>query len=471
MKFSIIKTLLIFCVLSLLITSAFAQEKISFGKDKCAYCTMIIQDKLHATIAVDNDGKTYKFDAIEGLINFLKERNEADFQKLLIADYSNDGELTDALSATYLKSKTIPSPMGVFLSGFERKDVAEKVQIEKGGELYDWKQIKARFKDSRFGALDNEDHKHHDHNRPDTYAPIGIMGDHLHQKGDFMMSFRYMSMSMKGNLQESNKIGTSKVHSSYMVAPQKMTMDMYMLGVMYSPSPKVTMMIMQNIAKKQMDLVTRMGMNFVTESVGMGDIKVSALYHLAKWKSASLHFNSALNIPVGNIQNVADTPMGEGMRLPYAMQLGSGTYDLSFGGTYRGQTPNVSWGVQEINTIRTGENSQGYRFGNTFELNTWSAFRASNNLSFSIRVNGKIEEHINGMDERLNPMMVTTANTKNYGSMKVRSYLGVNFSFNESSQLHNLKLGLEGGLPLYQKVNGTQMNEKELLNLGIRYSI
>jgi hypothetical protein len=67
--------------------------------------------------------------------------------------------------------------------------------------------------------------------------------------------------------------------------------------------------------------------------------------------------------------------------------------------------------------------------------------------------------------------MVTAAAIQNYGSRKIWRYIGVNFSFTESSQWHNLKLGIEGGLPLYQNVNGIQMNEKEFVNLGVRYSI
>lgn len=31
-------------------------------------------------------------------------------------------------------------------------------------------------------------------NRPDGHAPIGIMGDHYHKKGEWMLSYRMMTM-------------------------------------------------------------------------------------------------------------------------------------------------------------------------------------------------------------------------------------------------------------------------------------
>ncbi len=32
--------------------------------------------------------------------------------------------------------------------------------------------------------------------RPDGHAPISVMGDHYHKKGEFMLSYRYMPMWM-----------------------------------------------------------------------------------------------------------------------------------------------------------------------------------------------------------------------------------------------------------------------------------
>ena len=42
--------------------------------------------------------------------------------------------------------------------------------------------------------------------RPDSHAPIGVMGEHVHSKGEWMASYRYMRMNM-----EPNRIGTDDV--------------------------------------------------------------------------------------------------------------------------------------------------------------------------------------------------------------------------------------------------------------------
>ena len=34
--------------------------------------------------------------------------------------------------------------------------------------------------------------------RPDDHAPIGVMRDHIHKKGEIMTSYRFLYMKMKG---------------------------------------------------------------------------------------------------------------------------------------------------------------------------------------------------------------------------------------------------------------------------------
>ena len=39
---------------------------------------------------------------------------------------------------------------------------------------------------------------HHGAVRADGHAPIGVMGDHLHKRGEWMLSYRFMRMNMEG---------------------------------------------------------------------------------------------------------------------------------------------------------------------------------------------------------------------------------------------------------------------------------
>ena len=462
------KKILIIVTLLVMAGALYAQGLISIGKDACTYCNMFIKDPQFVAVAIDKEGNTQKFDAIECLVNYLKGKDENKFVELLVADCEKNGSLIDAKSAVYLKSKNIASPMGAYLSAYESKKAAEKVKKNKGGELFNWEELMQKFKDSRFGLLDHPTHHHH---RPDAYAPIGIMGDHLHHKGGFMVSARYMTMQMEGNLSGTDEVNDMTIFENYMVTPQHMRMDMLMVGIMYAPSDRLTFMLTQNFLRNQMDLTTRMGMNFSTESEGIGDMKIGAMYGLFSQSTHSLHLNGGVSLPTGSLKMEGDTPIGEGMRLPYPMQLGSGTVDLTFGGTYKGSAENFSWGAQPLTIIRTGENAEGYRWGNEYTVNTWVGYKLTDWMSMAGQVSARRQSQMSGFDEMLNPMMVTTADTKNTGFTKVYSQIALNFSFGESPILRDFKAGVSYGMPVYQKVEGIQMNEKASYTIGMRYSI
>lgn len=123
-------------------------EPINYGSDICEYCHMTIVDQQHAAEIVTKKGRTYKFDAIECMVNYLKTIDDATVQIYLITDYTQPGKLVDATSAIFLISRNIPSPMGAFLLGAINKEDAEKLQREHDGTLYTWDELIRYFKDT-----------------------------------------------------------------------------------------------------------------------------------------------------------------------------------------------------------------------------------------------------------------------------------------------------------------------------------
>lgn len=453
---------------------ATAQEKIEFGHDHCTFCSMVINDPHHDAQAVLEDGTLVLFGSLECLMNYTQSHKDQKFREFYFSDYASEGNYLKAKEATYLQSKAIPSPMGANLSAFGSKKMAQKASSRKEDKIYSWPELQEKFNNN----VGENPHAHHDHYRPDAHAPIGMMGDHLHHKGSLMISMRSMNMNMAGNKSGADKIDDDEVYNQYMVVPQKMSMTMYMLGVMYAPGSKLTLMLMQNYLAKDMDLTSKMMMNgmstykdFSTEANGIGDLKLSALIGLFTTHKSSLHLNTGISLPVGDIDQHDDTPMTENAKLPYSMQLGSGTFDFTTGATYKQTYSHFSWGSQFLATLRTGKNTGDYRFGNIYEINTWGAIKLIKELSVSLRVVGSIQEEITGADPELNPMMVPTANTVNYGGKKINSFGGFNLSLPQTSQLKNFRLGAEVGIPLYEDYNGIQMDEKLSYTLGLKYTI
>ena len=88
----------------------------------------------------------------------------------------------------------------------------------------------------------------------DSHGPITVMGDHMHRAGEWMASYRYMSMDMSGNTDGRNGLSDEEIATTVLnrfsniagqpgtlrVVPQNMEMDMHMFGFMYAPSNDIT---------------------------------------------------------------------------------------------------------------------------------------------------------------------------------------------------------------------------------------
>ena len=80
--------------------------------------------------------------------------------------------------------------------------------------------------------------------RPDSHAPIGVMQDHTHNKGEFMFTYRYMYMYMDQMRNGTHNLSINNVLKDFAVTPKNMTTQMHMFSTMYGLNDTVTLMAM-----------------------------------------------------------------------------------------------------------------------------------------------------------------------------------------------------------------------------------
>ncbi len=330
----------------------------------------------------------------------------------------------------------------------------------------------------------------HDH-RASGHAPIGVMGDHVHKKGEWMISYRLMRMGMEGSRDGERALsevdiattvpnrffGSPTQPPTLRVVPQRMTTDMHMVGAMFGLSDRVTLLAMAPYLTKNMDHVTFSGLSgvdvlgsFTTRTEGLGDITIGAL--IASAARPGLHWNVSISLPTASIDEsgMILTPANTRprVRLPYAMQLGSGTVDLKPGLTYRTRANRVSWGVQANATIRLGTNSEAYRLGNRADVTGWIAYDWSPDLSTSLRARLSHQQSIDGRDENI-AGPVQTADPDNYGGTIAALAIGTNYRFSRGP-LAGTRLAFEAALPSYQDLHGPQLETDWTLTAGWQYA-
>ena len=118
-------------------------QTIDYGNDGCHFCKMTIVDKIHGAELITDKGKLFKFDATECMVYYLFEYKGVELGSNLMTNYyESPTEFINVKEATFLISKNLPSPMGANLTAFKTKEGAEKVLLEKGGKLYNFKSLK-----------------------------------------------------------------------------------------------------------------------------------------------------------------------------------------------------------------------------------------------------------------------------------------------------------------------------------------
>jgi len=343
-------------------------------------------------------------------------------------------------------------------------------------------------------TLANDSH-HGGQIRADDHAPIGVMGDHMHKQGEWMASYRFMHMDMEGNRIGDREVSPEEIVTTVpnrffgqvpppigaaqnlRVVPTQMTMQMHMLGLMYAPSNSITLMGMLNIVEKEMDHITFLGLDgtnvkgtFTTRSEGIGDTTLGALIRVYEQGNTDIHLNAGISLPTGSIRErdnalrpVPNEPKVD-QRLPYSMQLGTGTYDLLPGITYMSRAGDLSWGAQYKARIHLGENDEDYTWGDKHTVTGWLAYQFAPWVSASFRGSYQTQQSIDGIDDEI-VAPIQTANPDFFGGDKLELYGGVNL-VGQSDWLRGHRLAIEAGAPVYQDLNGPQMETDWTLTVG-----
>jgi hypothetical protein len=321
--------------------------------------------------------------------------------------------------------------------------------------------------------------------RPDEHAPISVMGDHTHAKDGWMLSYRYMNMQMDGMRSGTDRISSSDVFASgYTVAPESMTMDMHMLGVMYAPTDKLTLALMANYIDIEMDhrIVSQMAANminggdttFTTQSSGLGDLKLNALYRFYLEDNRKAHFGLGLSLPTGSIDAKDTLPAMNGARnqqMPAPMQLGSGTFDLLPSLTFVQQFDTWSYGAQARGVLRLeDENANDYRLGHEFELVSWAGYNLTDWLGINSGLSYTHKGQLKGQQKDVGTMgpngrSVTTAFNENYGGERLDAIFGLNL-YLPKGMLKGHRIAADVRHPLWQDLNGLQLETDLVVTIG-----
>ena len=308
-------------------------------------------------------------------------------------------------------------------------------------------------------------HSHHSLNRVDTHAPAGLMGDHMHAKGEMMVEYKYMNMAMHGTQQGRTPISASAIfNNNFLMAPHSMHMEMHMIHYMWAPNDKMTLYVMPTVRVNTMNMKfldvpagseAPVLTNHRTHNHGFGDLPFGSLIKLHETKRDELILNIGFSAPTGDIDNRTMNMKGEMLvEFPYWMRLGKGSWAARPGLTYKRYAEKGSLGIQFQSDIVLGSNSEGYSASDDYRLNAWltRCLDAEKTLAGSFRVEADWRSNIRGQDGDL----MRIASPSNQPHFQGGDY--INFGYGIMKTVRGgSRLNFEIAHPIYQDLEGIQM--------------
>ena len=314
--------------------------------------------------------------------------------------------------------------------------------------------------------------------RSDAHAPIGVVGDHMHDEREWMASYRYMYMNMENLASGTDGVSKQDVfHRGFERVPIQMEMQMHMLGLMYAPSDRITLMAMAHYVVKEMDMVGPAGGGMHGHGMqgqmkhgagvhhhsteGWGDTVITGLIHLWKQGAYRVHAGLGIGLPTAGVEEKM-----AGIFQPYGMQLGHGVWDFRPSLTYLGSRDVWSWGGQASARVNLeDENDAGFAFGDQVGLTAWGARMVHPSASVSVRVSYDHQDAIEGVYNGPHSQAAPPHQPSNYGGDVVGVGAGLNLMGREGI-LRGHRLAVEYLVPVYQDVNGIQLERDYSVLLG-----
>lgn len=190
-----------------------------------------------------------------------------------------------------------------------------------------------------------------------------------------------------------------------------------------------------------------------SEASGLGDLRVLARYQVHSL-ARGFGFQFGLKLPTGRINQNFDAGPGDGQLLDRGLQLGSGTTDLLAGASYFSRlSTNLGAFASGLIDQPLAERAD-YLPSASVTLSTGLRLLNKTWLTPQLQVNTRLDARERGSE----------GDTDNSGGTFV--YLSPGLTAEIGEHLHAFAFYQ---LPVYQRVNGVQLEPRWLLSLGVTY--
>jgi len=314
-------------------------------------------------------------------------------------------------------------------------------------------------------------------------VPAGVQGAHLPGRaGGFMLGYRMLGVRDDRALRRGRAAPAGDAElaaqacapAACSTRPLRMGMGMHMLDLMLGLGERATLMLMPQYMTMRMDsrLIEGQGpvdpaMHFGRhESGGLGDTQLQLLLALRDTPHQRWLLGLGLSAPTGDsgLRHRRGHQQDPGA-MDYAMQTGSGTWDLLPSISGLGSAGPWGWGLQLAAVRRLGRNDEGYALGHRWQATGWATRRLASSLTATLRAARSVDGPIRGERGGPHPAAAPPDHAANHGGRLDELGLGL-VADRLPGAYQGATLSVEWLQPLRQELRGYQLGRRGALALS-----
>ncbi|MCP5024006.1 MAG: transporter [bacterium] len=292
--------------------------------------------------------------------------------------------------------------------------------------------------------------------RPDSRGYLGTSSGPVVALGGAKFSIEHSRTELGDLRNGTNNISASSLlGSGYSKVPTSGSVDRTEIRAEYGLGDATTLRITIPVESRIMRSVDGTGSATKERAQGLADVLIGTGVELSHKDGERAELELMVSVPTGSTRNRESDSVGPASPLlPYALQLGGGTYALRPSFTWTHWSRHWSFGSAVQASVPLGHNDRGWSRGDELRLNSWVSRRVDPFRSVVLGVEYKQEDSIQGednsMDETLDPAFDPTF----IGGKALSLDFGLHMIMEK-----NNRLALEIGVPVWQDTNGPQVEE------------
>lgn len=366
------------------------------------------------------------------------------------------GLTASALAVVFVAGPAWSSPSGVAGSEAEAAEPLAAVAADEPVEVV----VAAELPDGPVPAGIQES--------PETVlipAPEGLGLARTLERGQWELAYRYERSVFNKNRSGTRRQSVDDVRRrGFSEVPTNLDVEVHTLTVAGAPHDRVTLFTELPLVRVDMKSRADDGSSFGMRTRDVGDLEVGGLWHFMRNGDQSLIVKAGLGMPTGGTHAHGDTPAGR-RRFPYPLQIGSGTFHFKPSVLYRGQYSDSSWGLRADGVVFLGRHD-GYRRGDIIRVNGWYAHRLTQWMSSSLRLGWTDWDDLTGHDSKIDEDLSPAGDPNRQGGARLDLGPGLAFA---PAILGGTRLAVEATWPLYQSLDGPQLESDWQLRAGWRW--